>query len=336
MSNIITALQQLDNALHHQITTSPTPQAAVIPYNEYACGQPLTYYPARDEFTDQFTQQIQHWSELYNNILFTIEPPITETFDYNKPLDFYSSLSQFENVSFCIHNPLPFRTKQTIPYLSAQQTSIDENTQKLYTRLFWGESQLGDDDYLMRPAIQAALLSDDKKKPIVGAALFEDNILIESSSKIYNGLKKTGAYKEKFIHAERALFYKLATQNREINTQYSTLAITIEPCIPSPLALEGIQPCATMIIDKRIPRVVFGQFDALTCISGRSVEYLRSHNIDCRLAHVTKPILLELKRLKGTMHMSPEQTNTSRHQTKQEKQGSKPRRQFARKQRRIW
>lgn len=96
--------------------------------------------------------------------------------------------------------------------------------------------------------------------PMVGAVIVKDGIIIGKG------------YHEEFggLHAERN-----ALSCCTVSPRNATLYVTLEPCCH----YGKTPPCTEAIIKSGIARVVIGTLDPNPIVSGKSVEILRSHNI---------------------------------------------------------
>jgi diaminohydroxyphosphoribosylaminopyrimidine deaminase/5-amino-6-(5-phosphoribosylamino)uracil reductase len=100
--------------------------------------------------------------------------------------------------------------------------------------------------------------------PLVGA------VIVKGGSIIGEG------YHAKYgdLHAERNAFKYCDTHN--IDCTGATLYVTLEPCCH-----HGKQPpCTEAIVEHGISKVVIGSRDPNPLVSGRGVEYLKSHGIE--------------------------------------------------------
>jgi diaminohydroxyphosphoribosylaminopyrimidine deaminase/5-amino-6-(5-phosphoribosylamino)uracil reductase len=101
--------------------------------------------------------------------------------------------------------------------------------------------------------------------PMVGAVLvYDDKIIGEGYHEIYGG-----------AHAEVNCIGSVRSENAHLITR-STLYVSLEPC-----AHYGkTPPCADLIINKSIPRVVVGCRDPFKEVDGKGIEKLQNAGID--------------------------------------------------------
>lgn len=99
--------------------------------------------------------------------------------------------------------------------------------------------------------------------PMVGAVIvYNDRIIGEGYHKAYGE-----------PHAEVNAINSV--QDKEL-LKKSTLYVSLEPCSH----FGKTPPCAHLIVEKNIPRVVIGSFDPNPLVAGKGIEYLRAHNVD--------------------------------------------------------
>jgi diaminohydroxyphosphoribosylaminopyrimidine deaminase/5-amino-6-(5-phosphoribosylamino)uracil reductase len=100
--------------------------------------------------------------------------------------------------------------------------------------------------------------------PLVGAVIVKDgNVIGEGYHAKYGDL-----------HAERNAFKYC--DNNHIDCKGATMFVTLEPCCH-----HGKQPpCTEAIVEHGISKVVIGSRDPNPLVSGKGVEYLRSHGIE--------------------------------------------------------
>lgn len=122
------------------------------------------------------------------------------------------------------------------------------------------------DEAFMRRALQLAALGrgEVSPNPMVGAVIVdaEGRIIGEGYHRRYGG-----------PHAEVNAVNSVANQTALSD---STIYVTLEPCSH----YGKTPPCAKLIIDKHIPRVVVGALDPFPKVSGRGVAMLREAGID--------------------------------------------------------
>lgn len=101
--------------------------------------------------------------------------------------------------------------------------------------------------------------------PMVGAVLVHDNRIIgEGYHQQYGG-----------PHAEVNCISSVKPEDEQLISQ-STIYVSLEPCAH----FGKTPPCANLIIDKRIPRVVIGCRDPFVQVNGKGIEKLQSAGVD--------------------------------------------------------
>ena len=101
--------------------------------------------------------------------------------------------------------------------------------------------------------------------PVVGAALVHENRIIgEGYHKVYGE-----------GHAEVACIASVQTQDVQLISQ-STMYVSVEPCAH----FGKTPPCADLIIQHKIPRVVIGCRDPFAQVDGKGIEKLKTAGID--------------------------------------------------------
>ncbi len=120
--------------------------------------------------------------------------------------------------------------------------------------------------------------------PMVGCVIiFQDKIIAEGYHSEYGG-----------PHAEVNAIR--AVSDDEL-LQESTLYVNLEPC-----AHHGLTPpCADLIIQKKIPRVVIGAVDPYSEVAGKGIERMRKAGVEVR-TDVLKKECLELNKRFYTYH----------------------------------
>ena len=130
-------------------------------------------------------------------------------------------------------------------------------------------------DELMRTCIAAAHAHEKGiYKPYVGAlVLASDGEIIGTGTKRFiigtNNLS---------IHAERDALTKARR-----NTFGGTLITTLEPCVALSRKKQILIPCAELIREKGIKRVIIGIQDVCEGIDGKGIMYLRDKGIQTML-----------------------------------------------------
>ena len=103
--------------------------------------------------------------------------------------------------------------------------------------------------------------------PMVGAVLVapDGTVLGEGWHQAYGG-----------PHAEVHALHDAEAQHGPEALRDATLYVNLEPC-----SHHGkTPPCADLIIEKRIPRVVVGMEDPFPAVGGRGIERLRTHGVE--------------------------------------------------------
>ena len=122
------------------------------------------------------------------------------------------------------------------------------------------------EQYIQR-CIQLALLGAGKvsPNPMVGAVLvYEDKIIGEGWHREYGQ-----------AHAEVNCIRSVAAEDRQLIAQ-STIYVSLEPC-----AHWGrTPPCADLIVESKIPKVVIGCTDTFSEVSGKGIEKLKQASIE--------------------------------------------------------
>lgn len=117
----------------------------------------------------------------------------------------------------------------------------------------------------MRMAIEAAKKSkaeDNRPHPLVGAVVVRNDKLLGSG---YRGYPELGD------HAEEGLVEK---RLRDTSVAGCTVYTTLEPC-----TTRGRLPCANILTEHKVARVVVGMLDPDQRITGKGILYLRKHGI---------------------------------------------------------
>jgi pyrimidine deaminase RibD-like protein len=118
----------------------------------------------------------------------------------------------------------------------------------------------------MRMAIEAARKSkaeDSRQHPLVGAVVVRNDQELLGSG--YRGYPELGD------HAEEGLVEKIL---RDTSVAGCTVYTTLEPC-----TTRGRLPCANILTEHKVGRVVVGMLDPDQRITGKGVLYLRKHGI---------------------------------------------------------
>ncbi|MEJ7767218.1 MAG: bifunctional diaminohydroxyphosphoribosylaminopyrimidine deaminase/5-amino-6-(5-phosphoribosylamino)uracil reductase RibD [Chitinophagaceae bacterium] len=128
-----------------------------------------------------------------------------------------------------------------------------------------------DSDYMQR-CLQLALLGAGNvaPNPMVGAVLvYENRILGEGFHQQYG---KAHAEVNCILHAE------MNAASRALVPR-STLYVSLEPCAH----FGKTPPCADLIIDKKIPKVIIGCNDPFKQVDGKGIEKLRNAGVDVQV-----------------------------------------------------
>ena len=109
--------------------------------------------------------------------------------------------------------------------------------------------------------------------PMVGAVLVHDNRIIgEGYHRQYGG-----------PHAEVACLNSVKPEDEPLIPQ-STIYVSLEPCAH----FGKTPPCANLIIDKKIPKVVIGCRDPFVQVNGKGIEKLQSAGLDISVGILEK------------------------------------------------
>lgn len=132
------------------------------------------------------------------------------------------------------------------------------------------------DETYMRRALQLSLLGEGavSPNPMVGAVIVAPGgrIIGEGYHRRYGG-----------PHAEVNAVASVRETDRELLSQ-STMYVTLEPCSH----YGKTPPCAKLILECGIPRVVVGTLDPFPKVSGRGVEMLRRGGVEVRTGVLAK------------------------------------------------
>ena len=122
-----------------------------------------------------------------------------------------------------------------------------------------------EDEKYMRRCIQLARngAMGAAPNPMVGAVIVCDGKIIGE------GYHRRCGQAHAEVNAIRSV------RNPELLTQ-STIYVSLEPCSH----YGKTPPCADLIIEKRIPRVVVGCIDPFARVSGRGIQKLRDAGVD--------------------------------------------------------
>ncbi len=117
---------------------------------------------------------------------------------------------------------------------------------------------------LMKRCIKLAKMSEGKvsPNPLVGAVIFDDdfNIISEGRHEYYGG-----------NHAERN-----AVLNTNTDLKGKSIIVNLEPCSH----FGKTPPCADLIIEKGIKKVIVGMIDPNPIVSGKGIEKLKNAGIE--------------------------------------------------------
>ncbi|PWT70920.1 MAG: bifunctional diaminohydroxyphosphoribosylaminopyrimidine deaminase/5-amino-6-(5-phosphoribosylamino)uracil reductase RibD [Bacteroidetes bacterium] len=109
--------------------------------------------------------------------------------------------------------------------------------------------------------------------PIVGAVLVREERIIGEGYHSYYGA----------AHAEVNCLHSVGDDDRRWITD-STLYVSLEPCAH----FGKTPPCADLIIEKKIPRVVIACRDPFKEVNGRGIEKLRAAGVDLEIGMLEK------------------------------------------------
>lgn len=142
------------------------------------------------------------------------------------------------------------------------------------------------DELYMRRCLQLAQQAEGQTapNPMVGAVLVHNGVIIGEGYHHRCGLP----------HAEVNAI--ASVKNQELLPQ-STLYVSLEPCSH----YGKTPPCAKLIIEKRIPRVVVGMGDPNEKVNGRGIAMLREAGVEV-IEHVLEPECRWLNRRFITFH----------------------------------
>ncbi len=106
-------------------------------------------------------------------------------------------------------------------------------------------------------------LGSTAPNPMVGAVIVHnDTIIGEGYTSPYGG-----------PHAEVNAIQSVKDPN---HLTQSTLYVSLEPCAH----FGKTPPCANLIVEKKIPRVVVGTVDSFSAVNGRGIRLLRDHGVE--------------------------------------------------------
>jgi diaminohydroxyphosphoribosylaminopyrimidine deaminase/5-amino-6-(5-phosphoribosylamino)uracil reductase len=124
----------------------------------------------------------------------------------------------------------------------------------------------GDEQYMQRCLQLAQLAAGDvAPNPMVGAVLVHEGKIIGEG------------YHQKYgnAHAEVNCITSVAEEDHHLISS-STLYVSLEPCAH----FGKTPPCADLLIEKKIPRVVVGCRDPFPEVNGKGIEKLRAAGVD--------------------------------------------------------
>lgn len=122
----------------------------------------------------------------------------------------------------------------------------------------------------MQRCLQLAELAsgDVAPNPVVGAVLvYDDRIIGEGYHKVYGQ-----------AHAEVACIASVKAEDQHL-ISHSTLYVSLEPCAH----FGKTPPCADLIIEKRIPKVIIGCRDPFYEVNGKGIERLQAAGLEVEL-----------------------------------------------------
>lgn len=138
----------------------------------------------------------------------------------------------------------------------------------------------------MRRCLQLAAngLGRVAPNPMVGSVIvYENTIIGEGFHRRFGG-----------PHAEVHAIHSV--KNQDLLSQ-STLYVNLEPCAH----FGKTPPCADLIIEKRIPRVVIGSVDTFSKVAGKGIERMQQAGIDVKI-NILKKESRDLNRRFFTFH----------------------------------
>lgn len=107
--------------------------------------------------------------------------------------------------------------------------------------------------------------------PMVGCVIVHNNQIIGEG------------FHEKYGLAHAEVNAVKSVKNQELLSE-STLYVSLEPCAHYGLT----PPCADLIVDKKIPRVVIGTVDSFAKVAGKGIERMRKAGISVQLGILEK------------------------------------------------
>lgn len=134
----------------------------------------------------------------------------------------------------------------------------------------------------MHRCLQLAALASGNvaPNPMVGSVLvYEDRIIGEGYHKVYGG-----------PHAEVECIVSVKAED-ELLVQQSTLYVSLEPCAH----FGKTPPCADLIIEKKIPKVIVGCRDPFLQVNGKGIEKLKAAGVEVEIGILEKECI-ELNR----------------------------------------
>ena len=140
----------------------------------------------------------------------------------------------------------------------------------------------------MRRCLMLAQMAggDTAPNPMVGAILVHEGVIIGES---YH--KKWGE-----AHAEVNCIHSVKAEQQHLISQ-STLYVSLEPCAH----FGKTPPCADLIIEYKIPKVVIGCRDPFVQVAGKGIEKLQAAGIDVTIGILEKECV-ELNKRFFTFH----------------------------------
>src|SRR5690554_3454586 len=155
---------------------------------------------------------------------------------------------------------------------------------------------MSSDQLYMFRALQLAKtgLANAMPNPSVGAVIVhKDTIIGEGYTSAFGG-----------SHAEVNAVNSV--RNQELLKE-STLYVTLEPCSH----FGKTPPCANLIVDKKIPKVVIGCVDPFAKVAGKGIQILKDNGIEVITGVLEKECLQSHKRF-FTFHLKKRRSEEER------------------------
>lgn len=145
------------------------------------------------------------------------------------------------------------------------------------------------DELYMRRCIEIANMSLGKTapNPCVGAVLVYENRIIGEGRHEHYG----------HAHAEVNAIRSVAPEHQDL-IPHSTLYVSLEPCFH----YGKTPPCAELVIEKKIKRVVVACEDPFPLVAGKSIEKMKANGIEVVVGVLEKEAQLLARRFFTTVH----------------------------------